>query len=67
MYRKEIDLRKMTYDNIFEEVGCPAELKRHKREIAKLRKIIDSLETEINLQDSALQSLKERLNECKKI
>lgn len=62
MYRKKIDLRKMTYDNIFEEVGCPAELKRHKREIAKLRKIIDSLETEINIKEYEIKSLKERLN-----
>ena len=62
MYRKENHLRKMTYDNIFEEVGCPEELKRHKREITKLRKIIDSLETEISVKEYEIKTLKERLN-----
>lgn len=52
----------MTYDNIFKEVGCPEELKRHKREIMKLRKIIDSLETEITVKEYEIKTLKERLN-----
>ena len=51
----------MTYDNIFEEVGCPEELKRHKREITKLRKIIDNLETEITIKEYEIKTLKERL------
>jgi len=61
VYRQEVNLRKMTYDNIFEEVGCPEELKRHKREITKLRKIIDSLETEITIKEYEIKTLKERL------
>jgi len=51
----------MTYDNIFEEVGCPEELKRHKREITKLRKIIDSLETEITVKEYEIKTLKKKL------
>jgi len=61
VYRQEVNLRKMTYDNIFEEVGCPEELKRHKREITKLRKIIDSLETEITVKEYEIKTLKERI------
>ncbi len=52
----------MTHDNIFDEVGCPEELKRYKREVMKLRKIIDSLETEISVKEYEIKTLKERLD-----
>lgn len=52
----------MTYSTIFDDAELKSELKRHKREITKLRKIIDSLETEINIKEYEIKSLKERLN-----
>lgn len=51
----------MTYSGIFDEAELPQELKRHKREINKLRKVIDSLETEITIKEYEIQTLKERL------
>ena len=41
----------MTNSKIFQEVGCPEELKRYKREIIKLRKIIDILETDLSVKE----------------
>jgi len=56
----------MTYSGIFDEPKLAQELKRHKREISKLRKTIDHLETEITVKDYEIQQLKERLkNETK--
>ena len=57
----------MTYSGIFNEVDLK-EVKKLKREIEKLKKIIDDLETHMNLKDFEIQSLKERLkNEVKTI
>ena len=57
----------MTYSGIFDEVN-PKEIKKLKAEIKKLKKIIDDLETHMNLKDFEIQSLKERLkNEVKTI
>ena len=50
----------MTYSGIFDEVN-PKEVKKLKQEIKKLKKIIDDLETHMNLKDFEIQSLKERL------
>ena len=50
----------MTYSGIFDEVDLK-EVKKLKREIEKLKKIIDDLETHMNLKDFEIQSLKERL------
>ena len=50
----------MTYSGIFDEVN-PKEVKKLKYEIDKLKKIIDDLETNMNLKDFEIQSLKERL------
>jgi len=50
----------MTYSGIFDEVD-PKEIKKLKDEIKKLKKIIDDLETHMNLKDFEIQSLKERL------
>ena len=57
----------MTYSGIFDEVDLK-EVKKLKAEIKKLKKIIDDLETHMNLKDFEIQSLKERLkNEVKTI
>ena len=50
----------MTYSGIFDEID-PKEIKKLKQEIKKLKKIIDDLETHMNLKDFEIQSLKERL------
>ena len=50
----------MTYSGIFDEV-TPKEIKKLKTEIDKLKKIIDDLETHMNLKDFEIQKLKERL------
>ena len=49
----------MTYSGIFDEVD-PKEIKKLKTEIDKLKKIIDGLETNMNLKDFEIQKLKER-------
>jgi len=50
----------MTYSGIFDEVDLK-EVKKLKTEIEKLKKIIDDLETHMNLKDFEIQKLKERL------
>ena len=50
----------MTYSGIFDEVDLK-EVKKMKREIEKLKKIIDALETHITIKDFEIQNLKERL------
>ena len=50
----------MTYSGIFNEID-PKEVKKLKQEIKKLKKIIDDLETHMNLKDFEIQSLKEKL------
>ena len=50
----------MTYSGIFDEVDIK-EVKKLKTEIEKLKKIIDDLETNMNLKDFEIQKLKERL------
>jgi|DEB0MinimDraft_4_1074332.scaffolds.fasta_scaffold472141_2 predicted RNase H-like nuclease (RuvC/YqgF family) len=49
----------MTNAGMFEEIELREELKRYKREIKKLQKIIDQLETEIEIKDYEIKSLKE--------
>ena len=56
----------MTYDGIFDEVGCPSELKRAKKFIKKQADIILALEKEIELKDYEVKTMKERLNEIRK-
>ena len=51
----------MTYSGIFDEVDAK-EIKKLKTEIDKLKKIIDVLETNMNLKDFEIQKLKERLD-----
>ena len=51
----------MTYSGIFDEVD-PKEVKKLKDEIDKLKKIIDDLETNMNLKDFEIQKLKERFD-----
>ena len=50
----------MTYSGIFDEVDLK-QVKKLKAEIKKLKKIIDDLETHMNLKDFEIQNLKERL------
>ena len=50
----------MTYSGIFDEVDLK-EVKKLKDEINKLKKIIDDLETNMNLKDFEIQKLKEKL------
>ena len=56
----------MTHDKIFDEVGCPSELKRAKKFIKKQADIILALEKEIELKDYEIKTIKERLNEIRK-
>jgi len=51
----------MTNSGIFKEPGCVEELKRHKRFIKKQKAIIDSLETELEIKEYEIKTLKERL------
>lgn len=51
----------MTNSGIFDEPGCVEELKRYKREVKKLIKIIDGLESEIEIKEYEIKTLKERL------
>ena len=55
----------MTNSKIFDEVGCPDELKRAKKFIKKQADIILALEKEIELTDYEIKTLKERLNEIR--
>jgi len=56
----------MTNSKIFDEVGCPSELKRAKKFIKKQADIILALEKEIELKDYEIKTIKERLkNETK--
>ena len=53
----------MTYSTIFDDVELKLELKRYKREVNKLRKIIDILETDLSVKEYENRQLKERLKE----
>lgn len=48
----------MTYSTIFDDAENETKLKK---EIKKLKKIIDALETHITIKDFEIQKLKERL------
>ena len=52
----------MTYSTIFDDAELKSELKRFKREVDKLRKIIDILETDLSVKEYEIRQLKERLN-----
>jgi len=52
----------MTYSTIFDDAELKLELKRYKREVNKLRKIIDILETDLSVKEYEIRQLKERLN-----
>jgi len=52
----------MTYSTIFDDAELKLELKRYKREVNKLRKIIDILETDLSVKEYENRQLKERLN-----
>jgi len=52
----------MTYSTIFNDAQLKLELKRYKREVNKLRKIIDILETDLSVKEYEIRQLKERLN-----
>ena len=56
----------MTYSTIFEDAELKSELKRYKREVDKLRKIIDILETDLSVKEYENRQLKERLREHEK-
>ena len=51
----------MTYSTIFEDAELQQELKRYKREVDKLRKVIDILETDLSVKEYEIRQLKERL------
>ena len=57
----------MTYSTIFDDVELKLELKRYKREVNKLRKIIDILETDLSVKEYENRQLKERLKNEKSI
>ena len=50
----------MTYDSIFDEVDLK-EVKKLKAEIDKLKKIIDILETDMNIKDYEINNLRENI------
>ena len=56
----------MTYDSIFDEVDLK-EVKKLKAEINKLKKIIDILETDMNIKDYEINNLSEKLKNEKSI
>ena len=56
----------MTYSTIFDDAELKSELKRYKREVDKLRKIIDILETDLSVKEYENRQLKERLREHEK-
>jgi len=51
----------MTYSTIFEDAELQKELKRYKREVDKLRKVIDILETDLSVKEYEIRQLKERI------
>ena len=55
----------MTYSTIFEDAELKSELKLYKREVNKLRKIIDILETDLSVKEYEIRQLKERLKHGK--
>ena len=55
----------MTYSTIFNDAELKLELKRYKREVNKLRKIIDILETDLSVKEYEIRQLKERLKNGK--
>ena len=57
----------MTYSTIFNDAELKLELKRYKREVNKLRKIIDILETDLSVKEYENRQLKERLKNEKSI
>jgi regulator of replication initiation timing len=57
----------MTYSTIFNDAELKLELKRYKREVSKLRKIIDILETDLSVKEYENRQLKERLKNEKSI
>ena len=50
----------MTNDKMFDEIGCPSELKRAKKFIKKQADIILALEKEIEQKDNEILIIKER-------
>jgi len=50
----------MTNDKMFDEIGCPDELKRAKKFIKKQADIILALEKEIEQKDNEILIIKER-------
>jgi len=55
----------MTYSTIFKDAELQKELKRYKREVDKLRKVIDILETDLSVKEYEIRQLKERLKHGK--
>jgi len=53
----------MTYSTIFKDAELQKELKRYKREVDKLRKVIDILETDLSVKEYEIRQLKERLKD----
>ena len=51
----------MTYSTIFKDAELQKELKRYKREVDKLRKVIDILETDLSVKEYEIRQLKERI------
>jgi uncharacterized coiled-coil DUF342 family protein len=56
----------MTYSTIFKDAELQKELKRYKREVDKLRKVIDILETDLSVKEYEIRQLKERIKKHEK-
>ena len=56
----------MTYETIFDEHDDSIELKKLKTENNQLKKTIDIIQTENNIKDYEIQTLREKLNEKRK-
>ncbi len=56
----------MTYETIFDEHDDSIELKKLRKENNQLKKTIDIIQTENDIKDYEIQTLREKLNEKRK-
>jgi len=57
----------MTYSTIFDEHDDSIELKKLKKENNQLKKTIDIIQTDNDIKDYEIRTLREKLNEKRKI
>ena len=57
----------MTHEGMFEEYDDSIKLKKLRTENNQLKKTIDILTTDNDIKDYEIRTLREKLNECKKL